>query len=443
MNEENVLVIAGGRDKTKEVEYFSEGNNEKIDVKFYNENKIYQYNPQNITINENAENIKIDGKEIYYKGQLLFNVEKVIKFDEFVKIIYKNGETDIFIYDEMSFKPKSDNDVKNIIEYFREIASYVKNNDSEDEDNDSFLKQEYDKLNYIKSGSVLNYYLNKIDLENKELNIDNIIYPFKFNLSQKEAMENVFKSRISIIQGPPGTGKTQTILNIVANLAIMQNKSVAVVSNNNEVVKNVKDKLHKSGYGFIVANLGRSEKRKTFFEQVPQPEVGDIYIEEENEILLNRIKELNCLLDELLIKNNKKAKLEKEIDDYKLEQKYFEEYYDKQDIDKISELSFYNMTENRILEFMADSQMLCEGKIKFELLYKIKMLFKYRIKKLKELDKYLMDGVLSFQREFYKIKIKNLEKEYLDVSNYLEINNFEKLQKEHQDISNKIFKKKL
>lgn len=156
--------------------------------------------------------------------------------------------------------------------------------------------------------------VNKIDLENKELNIDNIIYPFKFNLSQKEAMENVFKSKISIIQGPPGTGKIQTILNIVANLAIMQNKSVAVVSNNNEAVKNVKDKLDKSGYGFIVANLGRSEKRKTFFEQVPQPEVGEFYSEEENEILLNRIKELNCLLDELLIKNNKKAKLEKEID---------------------------------------------------------------------------------------------------------------------------------
>lgn len=58
-------------------------------------------------------------------------------------------------------------------------------------------------------------------------------------------MENIYKSNISVIQGPPGTGKTQTILNIIVNLAIMQNKTVAVVSNNNEAVKNVKDKLKK------------------------------------------------------------------------------------------------------------------------------------------------------------------------------------------------------
>lgn len=444
MNEENILIIAGGRDKTKEVEYFTEVNNEKIDVKFYNQDKIYSYKPKNIIIRKKAEKIDIEDKEIYYKGQLLFNVEKAIKFEELVKIIYKNGESDVFKYNEMSFKPKADNEVnKNIIEYFREIAPHVKDDDEEDDEKDSFLKQEYDKLNYIKPESVLNYYLNKTDLESQEVDVDNIIYPFRFNLSQKEALENVFKNKISVIQGPPGTGKTQTILNIVANLAIMKNKTVAVVSNNNEAVKNVKEKLDKSGYGFIVANLGKSAKRQAFFEQLPQPEVGDFYIDDEKEILLSRIKELNYILDELLIKNNNKAKLEKEIEGYKLEQKYFEEYYKKQDIDKINELSFYNMTEDRILEFMADSQMLCEGKIKFELLYKIKMLFKYRIRKLKELDKCLMDGVLSFQREFYKIKIKNLEKEYLALSNYLKTNDFEKLQKEHQDISNKIFKKEL
>jgi Cdc6-like AAA superfamily ATPase len=33
-----------------------------------------------------------------------------------------------------------------------------------------------------------------------------------------KAVDNAFKSQISIIQGPPGTGKTQTILNIIANI---------------------------------------------------------------------------------------------------------------------------------------------------------------------------------------------------------------------------------
>lgn len=63
-------------------------------------------------------------------------------------------------------------------------------------------------------------------------------------------------SRISIIGGPPGIGKTQTILNILANTAIMRNKSVAVVSGNNAAVQNVKDKLHKEGDGFFGASLG-------------------------------------------------------------------------------------------------------------------------------------------------------------------------------------------
>ena len=66
-----------------------------------------------------------------------------------------------------------------------------------------------------------------------------LIYPFQFNLSQKEAVENVYKSNISIIKGPPGTGKTQTILNILMNLAIIDEKSVAVIAYNNPAIENI------------------------------------------------------------------------------------------------------------------------------------------------------------------------------------------------------------
>lgn len=80
-------------------------------------------------------------------------------------------------------------------------------------------------------------------------------------------MENVFKSKISIIQGPPGTGKTQTILNIIANLAIMQNKTVAVVSNNNEAVKNVKDKLEKMDMVLLLLTQVIKPKGKNFLKK--------------------------------------------------------------------------------------------------------------------------------------------------------------------------------
>ncbi len=451
MDEEKILIIANGKDKTKEIEKYFENDNGKIAVKFYNKEIIYDYNPENIKIINKTEDIEIKEKDIYYKNQILFNVKKAIKFEKFIKIIYTTSETEIFRYNDISFKSNSiDNLDKNVIGYFKEISKFVKSGEDENEENEnselkeSFLQKEYEKLSYINDESVLDYYINKKNIQGEETTqVDNIIYPFRFNLSQKEAIENVFKSKISIIQGPPGTGKTQTILNIIANLAILQNKTVAVVSNNNEAVKNVKDKLEKNGYGFIVANLGKKAKREKFFEEIPEPKVEKFYMQDNEEMLLNRINELNKTLNQLLKDNNKKSELEKNIDEYKLEQKYFEEYYKEQNIEEIGKMSFYNKTDDRILEFISDTQMLNEGKIKFELLYKIKLLLKYRIKKLKELEENLIENILKLQRDFYKIKIEKLQKEYREISYNLKISNFEKLQKEHQEISEKIFKNRL
>ena len=249
MNEEEILIVLKGQDKTKEIEYFSENNNGKITVKFYNKEQKYPYGKSNVIIKKNPEIIELRKKDIYYRNQILLNVKKVIRFEDFVKVIYLTNESQIFRYNDISLKSDSvENLNKNVIGYFKEISEYVKCEKEDEEknneqENGTFLKREYDKLNYINEESVLNYYINKIKLKNILDKENNIIYPFRFNLSQKMAMENVFKSNISVIQGPPGTGKTQTILNIIANLAIMKDKTVAVVSNNNEAVKNVKDKL--------------------------------------------------------------------------------------------------------------------------------------------------------------------------------------------------------
>ncbi len=450
MDEEEILIIANGEDKTKEIESITQKENGTVDVKFYKNKKIYNYSCNNIKIKKNAENIELKEKDVYYKNQILFNIGKVIRFDEFIKVIYTSGETQVFRYNDLSFKPNSiENLNKNVIKYFREISNYVKNGKEEEESKtektieESFLKKEYGKLNYINEDSILNYYINKIELKNQKNENNNIIYPFRFNLSQKRAMENVFKSNISIIQGPPGTGKTQTILNIISNLAIMQNKTVAVVSNNNEAVKNVKDKLKKDEYDFIVVDLGRKSKREEFFENIPQPNIKNFDVKEEESELLNCVQELNTVLDDLLEKNNQKAKIEKEIEEFKLEQKYFEEYYKEQKIGKIEKLSFYNRTDDKILEFMLDSQLLYEGKIKLKWLYKIKLLLKYGIINLKALDENLIDIILNLQKEFYKMKIEKLENEYANIKKDLEKHDFERLQKEHQDISKKIFKRRL
>lgn len=440
VNVDKILVVINGKDRTKEIQLLNmEEDGKAIGVKFYNNKTVYTFT-KDIVVKKYSEILDCTGKDIYYKNQILFNIEKIIRFEDLVKITYTNGEKQILKYRDINIKPINIYNLnKNVIEYFKEITKFLGNTDE-----DNYLKKEYEKINYINNESILNYYINQIDLKCDESEVDNIIYPFRFNLSQKEALENIFKSKISIIQGPPGTGKTQTILNIVANLAIMQNKTVAVVSNNNEAVKNVKEKLEKSGYGFIVADLGRKEKRENFFEHLPTANVKDFFREIDTEKTLNRIKELNRKLNELLIKNNRLAKLEKELEEYKLEQQYFEEYYKQQNIEKINKLSFYNdKDDDAIVQFILDAQMFYTGKIKSEWLYKIKLFFKYKVKNLKDLDENLMEYILNAQKEFYKIKIKKIQKEYWAIKNHLNANNFEELQKEHQKLSEVIFKNKL
>ncbi len=80
-------------------------------------------------------------------------------------------------------------------------------------------------------------------------------------------------NNISIIEGPPGTGKTQTILNVIANL-IVQNKTVAIVSNNNAAVFNVWEKLKKYGYGIVVASLGNNDNRASFFNNLEEQKIN-------------------------------------------------------------------------------------------------------------------------------------------------------------------------
>ena len=117
-----------------------------------------------------------------------------------------------------------------------------------------------------------------------------LIYPFGLNESQMRAVESAFSKQISVIEGPPGTGKTQTILNIVANI-LLQNSSVAIVSNNNTAVENVYEKLARAGLNYVVARLGSAENREHFFAELPaRPEISHVAAAESGD----RIPPLGC-----------------------------------------------------------------------------------------------------------------------------------------------------
>src|SRR5690606_31594618 len=133
------------------------------------------------------------------------------------------------------------------------------------------LRKALDNVDILDSRSVLSNYIDGI---NPPISAPNeiLIYPFGCNENQKLAVETTLKNCISIIEGPPGTGKTQTILNIIANL-IVQEKTVAIVSNNNSAIFNVQKKLVNYGYEMVVASLGNNENKAAFFDNLGEQTV--------------------------------------------------------------------------------------------------------------------------------------------------------------------------
>lgn len=130
-----------------------------------------------------------------------------------------------------------------------------------------------EQIDELDEESVLADFINGKIKDRSQTEGEALIFPFGCNKSQFEAVQMALKHSVSVIQGPPGTGKTQTILNLIANLLIA-GKRVAVVSNNNDAVANVVEKLAANGLGWLVANVGNSKKTKDFFENQPSIELN-------------------------------------------------------------------------------------------------------------------------------------------------------------------------
>ena len=156
---------------------------------------------------------------------------------------------------------KSKKKIEEFQRYFISIAKQLGDKNSKKYEK-GFHQCVCEQIDFFDPSSALYGYLMKQN-EYREY-VGDLIFPFGINSSQLKAVEQTFQNQISVIQGPPGTGKTQTILTIIAN-AIMNNKTVAVVSPNNAATDNVFEKLEKEGLSLIAANLGKTKKAEAFF----------------------------------------------------------------------------------------------------------------------------------------------------------------------------------
>lgn len=254
-------IFIKGEDKSDQIEMinFIHARNLYI-VKYKSSTQKYFYGMHDVSFFKEYTHIKASDYYIYFNGQKFENFKEAKIYGKYIVKVTFNDNSQINLdYNMIKFSKKVNNNNGNrIFNYLKEISMYT---GLVNEEGMSMLTNQYNRMGFISKDSVLFLYLNELKVS-KFKDVDNI-YPFGTNSSQKSAVENASDSRVSIIEGPPGTGKTQTILNIIAN-AVLQNKTVAVVSNNNSATENVLEKLKKYDLDFMVAFLGNKDNKESF-----------------------------------------------------------------------------------------------------------------------------------------------------------------------------------
>ncbi|MEK5035258.1 AAA domain-containing protein [Paenibacillus sp. FSL R7-0302] len=444
MDEDKYLILVRQKDRTADIASYSPcGTN--IQVTFHNYPTLYNFLASDVIILSNPAAIAITKEQvIFHQENPLNNVMKVLDFGLRICVFFNNGTKRVYESQNVRIENSGvkTSDALQVMEYWRSISLHLRSSEEQSETKD-FLKKQFAKLNFVHPKSVLSHYVNgspeSIDVSTEM----QPIFPFRYNLSQKTALDQALRSKISIIEGPPGTGKTQTILNILANLAVMQQKKVAVVSGNNAAVQNVRDKLEAAGYSFLVASLGNTKNKKHFFANLPTAEVAGWDSEIPEKELLSRVQELDGHINRLMELDVEKARLRQQLSAYVLEQKHFENYYADQEIESLDKLSFYRETPERMLEFMKDSHLAVRKGKEAGLLYRFKLFFKHGFTDFKYLREQGVDVILNVQRKFYSLRIEELSNRIKHIEQELYAAMYVSLLDEHQQCSAQLFRHRL
>ncbi|SFC94983.1 AAA domain-containing protein [Bacillus sp. UNCCL81] len=441
MNDDKDLILIKNMDKTEEIE-FCELVKDKFEVKYRNSSKSYCYNSLNVCWYKDPKVYDPKKWLVYENNSPVNGVFTILDFGEYIKLKFQSGykklykKSEIYI-EETSLKNSSS---KNIFEYLNKLGGQISVRDEREK---SFLSQQYSKLEVISPRSVLSTYIEKKSFIKKDIEA-NAIFPFGFNQSQKYAAEKALNNQISVIEGPPGTGKTQTILNIIAN-AILNDKTVAVVSNNNSATANVLEKLQRYEIDFIAAYLGNNENKAKFLAEqnsiLPNMNGWKMPIEE-FELLKTELISSQKKLNEMLSYRNKQALLKQELSNIRTENEYFNQYYKETVFENYHFKSISKLNSDKILKLLIEyKQKSFKGKI--TLTEKLSNLLIYGVYDFK-IYSYPPEQTISYlQKNFYEKKIKEINIQLNGLTKTLENYNFENEMKEYSRRSMDLFKAKL
>ena len=435
MDENKYLILVDKKDKTSDISSLNEYTS-GIQIKYNGSEKVYLYKHKSrIVFKQNPTSICPKSCLIYLGDICFFNVEKILDFKTHVRVFFKGKNPQIYEKNKLKFD-------KNIlflgsysktINYLKELAENISN-----EKND-FLDKQYMKINHISANSVLAKYISSGKIE--KMGIKKLkIFPFGLNLSQEDAVEKSLTNQISIIEGPPGTGKTQTILNIIANLVI-NNKTVAVVSNNNAAIENVFEKLDIHKLSFFTALLGNKDNKKAFLQN--QEGIYPNFSVEQSSMSIKELEKSIVKIKNMLHSYNDLAKIKQELEALNVEKRYFMQMYEKREVKIDKDKSFTKYKLERILSLWSDIEYLKIRDKKINLFFKLKGLLKYRIFTF-VLYSYSFEDIITFlQKIFYVIREKELNKKSLKLEKMLKKSSFEETLEQYTKMSMSLFKSHL
>lgn len=392
-------------------------------VQFSSSSTEYTYRKCRVKEYNAVGSVPIDSNIIFYKGRKQTDIELLIKYENgyyFLKPIGKAGWVcegkDISI-DKICL---SDPNAKSVFDYLKQLATL---GDLRNDKGELLLLKKYEAISDLSERSVLSCYLNPEYIKVHEyMPQDFFIFPFGCNSSQYKAVINAFMNRVSVIQGPPGTGKTQTILNIIAN-AIIRDKTVQVVSNNNSAIENVIEKLASPQYemDFIVALLGSAENKRNFIgnQSGNYPDLDRWKELPDKQMVLSNIRHVAEQIQEYFQKQEQVALLRAELSDLQTEKIHFESYLNETSVSMFEFEKRKALAAKELMVLWQRAQIAADDGKSIGKLYLFLLWIKYGVK-WKEMDQQpLINIIASVQAKYYVRREKELEGWIQELDDYL------------------------
>ncbi len=428
-------------------------NRSKIEIQYIAGERCYTYAASRVKVLDLKGTIDMTDEIILEDGVPIEDVETILDYDSHIKVVAPTGDSRVIEKKLLLLeKPMSETEeTRRIKAYFRQLFVLLskprgENSDSETDENEenqkiSFLEFQFNKVVHISESSVLGHYLGRkppISYCDQEP----LIFPFGFNLSQKQAVTNALNHQISIVQGPPGTGKTQTILNLLANL-ILRGKQVAVVSNNNSPVENVIEKLEKYGYGYLVAQLGSGENQERFFEKALKalPDFETFQISDEEKVTLEtELVSLMAQLENLLKTQAQLARSKEALIKYQTERTHYE-YSHSETYVYPSELSIRKKwSKDKLFQLVHRLEAVTETDQKMTFIQKTQFFFNFGIYNFKKVEESALALIKSSYQLIYDQNIEFISKEIVHCESVIKMGNLSQLMKRYTEVSEIIFK---